>query len=1203
MLLTKTDVKSNWLFLLLFLPFFTTAQNLPNVIPPSPQSQELHKYIDFPVDYSTGVPEISIPLYEIKVKGLTIPITLSYHASGIKSGQDDGKVGVGWSLSSDYRVSRTIYGRPDSKDMEMPSNFESAMQTYANNLIPASTIGYNFYDPPLQAALQTYLNRDKYLARFANIHDPGNLMPPVGGSLLDGEYDHFTYSLPGQGGTFIISNRTTKTINEFNPTLNKFDYLDAVASNGVTRGVIGFKIKDGSQNTFSFGEQVDKSGFNVLEAVDNYYQRSVATAWALTDIDTKYGEKIKFSYTSKAVTSKYQMQAVISALSCLWGRPGWPRTDVKNWEYVRSTEYPNSSYTVFALTTIVTPTERVEFVEHTSTFLANKIHQINVYNLSTNALVKRIQFYYTRIEGYPSGYTFLDSVKVFGGDLAENQTFGFDYYNRDLPPNTILVPDQWGYNKIEASIYRLLHNEFNMDAVGETGLRCSPGSSTLEVENPGFTANRKYNPNPEIFSLKSVSYPTGGKTVYEYEPNKVLYSLTESRQWGGIRIKAITHYDGAVAKLRRDYKYGLNELGAGSVSYAISHLDFKRERVVFPKEGNFSTDGPSSIDLIPARRVTDYSSSPQGDPVDIDSRVYYHKVSETISSANYSSLPNGKVVYTYQLPQTSTRNPLSVEMFENLTTMSFQGTPTYVTGYYHWKKPLLVEKQYYTQTNDLVKKEAYTYINKSYPTFKGFKVRPFASVEAGSAFNQPTPYYYADISSFYNYGVYTIETGLSLLWQKEETLYSESGPITTTTTYSYNPHNQVVAETTTDSKDQTIEKRTVYSSDKSGWGGIFTRMFQANDLTEVLEQSVIKNDNTVSLVSTDYTELPGEIFVPSKVQKLNTTTQTLEDAIIYQRYDNKGNVLSVSKANDVPLSYIWSYKSTLPIAEVKGASYETIENILGAAALQAFSSRANPSKSEIDQFLAPLRTAVENGSLPLTELQSFSYDPVVGMKSQTDARGQSIYYEYNGMGQLSLVRDHDGRILKKYQYNYQGQPESLPWGCTGINPIWVNQGGVYCETLNGANTGRQLQKQVDDNICSPSYNTHRTVLVGTNTTACPIPIYAKLTYENFFSYEPYEYYADAVVRFYSDAACQNPISVTDLELNVTITHFYEGDYYTHDWSVTVNGTEHVVGYSLFVGLYNSDGSLHYSEDFTLRFTTAQPFRFPFYKYRRLYAAQ
>ena len=1193
MLLSKTNafIKRNLLFLMILIPVFSYSQSLPNVIPPSPQTQELNKYIDFPVDYSTGVPEISIPLYVIKTKGLSIPITLNYHASGIKAGQDDGNVGVGWSLSSNYRVSRTIYGRPDSKDIDMPSNFESTIQAYTNNLIPVSTYASQngvipFSYQPVQTALQTYLDRDKYLARYANIHDPGMHMPPIFGPLLDGEYDHFNYSLPGQGGTFIISDRINKKVNEFNPTNNKFNYLDAVASNNLTQGIIGFSIKDDNQNLYSFGEQIDKSGFNVLEAIDNYYQKTVATAWAMTDIDTKYGEKIKFNYTNKSVTSKYQMQAVISALSCLYHRPGWPSQTLKFWEYVVNNEYPNSNYTVFALTNIVTPTERVEFVEHTNTFLANKIHQINVYNLSTNTLVRRIQFYYTRKDSYPNAYTFLDSVKVYGEGMVESQTYGFDYYNRDLPSNSILVPDQWGYNKIETSQNSLLSNEFNMDAVGVTGVGCTwahAGTSTLEGQNPGFTANRKYNPNPEIFSLKTVFYPTGGKTVYEYEPNKVVYSLNESRQWGGIRIKAIIHFDGVDAKMRRDYKYGLNESGAGSVSYPLSHSDFKKERVVFPKEVFINTDGEqASIPNIPARRVTDYSSSPQGDPVDMDSRVYYHKVSEYISHSGNTSLTNGKIVFTYIPQQTTTRNSLSVELFNNSTSMYFEGTPTYVTGYYQWKKPLLVEKQYYTTTNDLIKNETYTYLDKSYPTFKGFKVRPFASVEA--EFNQAMPYYFADISSFYNYGVYTIETGLSLLHQKEETLYSESGPITSHITYTYNGLNQLVKETTTDSKNQVVEKSTVYPVDMSGWGGIYSNMFQSNDLNQVIEQYVVKNNQLISKVSTDYSELPGYIFVPGKIQQLNTATLTLEDAILYHRYDSKGNVLSVSKAGDIITSYIWSYKSSLPIAQVKGANYQALENILGTAALEAFSTLANPQKAEIDNFLAPLKTAIQTGTLPNSELMTFSYDPLVGMKSQTDSRGRSTYYEYNGFGHLTMVRDHDGNILKKYEYNYVGQPESTQLNCTNTLANWVNIGSPYCETANGTNTGNQLQKQINNNSCSNSYNTTRTIVVASNASSCPLPapsIYAKVFLVDYYSYPPYEEGADVVVRFFSDAACQNPISVTDLQVNYTVAGFDGVGNYSYDYSLIANGTYLLLEAAAILS-YSDGVTLYWSSNHTLR---------------------
>ena len=86
------------------------------VIPPSPQSAIYRKYLDHAIDESTGIPDISIPLFEIRLKELTIPVTLSYHASGVKAFQYDGDVGAGWSINvGGYKVMRTIYGLEDER--------------------------------------------------------------------------------------------------------------------------------------------------------------------------------------------------------------------------------------------------------------------------------------------------------------------------------------------------------------------------------------------------------------------------------------------------------------------------------------------------------------------------------------------------------------------------------------------------------------------------------------------------------------------------------------------------------------------------------------------------------------------------------------------------------------------------------------------------------------------------------------------------------------------------------------------------------------------------------------------------------------------------------------------------------------------------------------------------------------------------------
>ncbi len=79
-------------------------------IPPSPTMWEFEKYGTYPVSMHTGVPNISIPLYTIESGGLQVPISLNYHASGIKVDQKATWVGLGWNLNAGGAITRTVRG-------------------------------------------------------------------------------------------------------------------------------------------------------------------------------------------------------------------------------------------------------------------------------------------------------------------------------------------------------------------------------------------------------------------------------------------------------------------------------------------------------------------------------------------------------------------------------------------------------------------------------------------------------------------------------------------------------------------------------------------------------------------------------------------------------------------------------------------------------------------------------------------------------------------------------------------------------------------------------------------------------------------------------------------------------------------------------------------------------------------------------------
>src|SRR6266851_2113210 len=69
--------------------------NLQNYHPASPTAFQFLKYTEMPVSDYTGVPNISIPLYNIEVDGVSIPIALSYHGGGIRMTEEASWVGLG----------------------------------------------------------------------------------------------------------------------------------------------------------------------------------------------------------------------------------------------------------------------------------------------------------------------------------------------------------------------------------------------------------------------------------------------------------------------------------------------------------------------------------------------------------------------------------------------------------------------------------------------------------------------------------------------------------------------------------------------------------------------------------------------------------------------------------------------------------------------------------------------------------------------------------------------------------------------------------------------------------------------------------------------------------------------------------------------------------------------------------------------------
>lgn len=153
----------------------------------------------------------------------------------------------------------------------------------------------------------------------------------------------------------------------------------------------------------------------------------------------------------------------------------------------------------------------------------------------------------------------------------------------------------------------------------------------------------------------------------------------------------------------------------------------------------------------------------------------------------------------------------------------------------------------------------------------------------------------------------------------------------------------------------------------------------------------------------------GNVVFPSAIST-QTLNFPLEERVKFYNYDNAGNLLEQSKSNDVHEVYIWGYKNQYPVAKIVGSDYTTVIGLISPAIL----NNINITDTQLRAELQTLRTG-----LPNALVTTYTYAPLLGVTSETDPRGATIYYEYDAFGRLKLVKDQDGKILKQYDYQFQ----------------------------------------------------------------------------------------------------------------------------------------------------------------------------------------
>ncbi|WP_375560561.1 hypothetical protein ACE193_23165 [Bernardetia sp. OM2101] len=454
------------------------------IFPPSPNTASLGKYGEVPVGLYTGIPQISIPLTSIQDGSLSLPISLSYHAGGVRVEEIASWVGLGWSLNAGGVITRQVRGIPDEFDMERRSNILGILRGGQTSI------------PLMQDA--------------------------IWGS-RDIESDLYIYNINGISGTFFFGEN-----NEILFT-NKQDFKVEKVDNYASAWI----LTDASGNKYYFGSTKDGSRSAIEFATSTLSDdngRSIISAWYITEIeDVTENSKIEFNYRIEQSQSQYRSGEKytkrVESLDC--GSNGF---GFKRYSTGSSAETP-------ILESIVSKHQKVEF---TANFERDDLNSmLNGGGNAANALTKIIVSNNNNepIKEFDLSYSYFASAGlsqydgVFESDLQRSKKLRLDKIQESneglhLPPhifqyNSLPLPERFSCQMDFWGFYNGRRENDGIDI-----LTLIP---KVEVYFPGVSdvsvvydkgANRL--PSQEYMKagiLEKIIYPTGGFTEFEYEAN------------------------------------------------------------------------------------------------------------------------------------------------------------------------------------------------------------------------------------------------------------------------------------------------------------------------------------------------------------------------------------------------------------------------------------------------------------------------------------------------------------------------------------------------------------------------------------------------------------------------------------------------------------------------------------------------------------
>lgn len=253
-----------------------------------------------------------------------------------------------------------------------------------------------------------------------------------------------------------------------------------------------------------------------------------------------------------------------------------------------------------------------------------------------------------------------------------------------------------------------------------------------------------------------------------------------------------------------------------------------------------------------------------------------------------------------------------------------------------------------------------------------------------------------------------------------EKIYRENNTVLTNSTEKvYEPlYSNLISEKSTDFSGETVEMTYKYAAEMQNQNLLAANKVATPVVTEIKST---RNGTSTLLSKTENQYTAANSSEPSAVLSYDPVTGASSTEASVDKYDAYGNVIQMTGKDGMISCTVYGYHGTLPIARISGISYDALQSqgLLSPIITASDADADNPAnESQLLNALSVFRRSAALRALPLI---TYTYDPMVGVTSETDAAGIKKTYQYDYANRLIKILDASGNTLQEFKTHFKGQ--------------------------------------------------------------------------------------------------------------------------------------------------------------------------------------